>query len=111
MLPKNVLDSLNYVAGEFDMDVTEGNEQKRKAINVLIHPDYDHTDSYNDIAIVTVNDPYVYTKYVQPIPVDRPPVVPEVGTVNCSKVFKIRLNRWFNFNQRGNVPNSSEFTQ
>ncbi len=34
----------------------------------------------NDIAVVKLVGPYVYNKYVQPLPVDYPPVVPEKGT-------------------------------
>ncbi|XP_063771928.1 vitamin K-dependent protein C-like isoform X2 [Pseudophryne corroboree] len=53
--------------GEYDRRILEDTEQQTYVINIILHPEYNPETTNNDIALLRLNEPAVYNKYVLPI--------------------------------------------
>ncbi|XP_059409426.1 coagulation factor VII-like [Carassius carassius] len=58
---------LNIVAGEHDIQVDEGTEQVIQVEQMLEHPNYNSSTSDNDIALLRLRKPIVYSTYAVPV--------------------------------------------
>lgn len=52
-----VKDTLNVVAGEYDITWTSGKEQNRGALDIIVHPSYDTVTTEHDIALLKLSSP------------------------------------------------------
>ncbi|XP_071518607.1 trypsin-1-like isoform X2 [Panulirus ornatus] len=59
--------SITVVAGEYDLEVSSGDEQRRKVSALLLHEHYDDSTNTNDIALVKLAEPLVFNDVVKPI--------------------------------------------
>ncbi|XP_062997981.1 coagulation factor IX isoform X2 [Elgaria multicarinata webbii] len=58
----------SIVAGEYNVDVDDHTEQRRRVIKVIPHPTYNKTNKYhNDIALLELESPLEFNHYVTPI--------------------------------------------
>ncbi|XP_030265081.1 coagulation factor VII [Sparus aurata] len=57
---------LTVVAGEHDTEVTEGTEQFIQVAEIIMHQNYVKLTADNDIALLRLASPIVYTKYAVP---------------------------------------------
>jgi secreted trypsin-like serine protease len=73
LIPPEELGNYMVVAGDHDYLVEEGNEQIRWMKQVFIHPEYNPGEYANDIAIIRLDQPYTYNKFVQPLAIGSPP--------------------------------------
>ncbi|GAB6033673.1 hypothetical protein CHUAL_013731 [Chamberlinius hualienensis] len=51
--------------GEHDLGQSEGTEQEYRVANHFVHPDYDPETVDNDVALLKLSSPILWTKYVQ----------------------------------------------
>jgi hypothetical protein len=70
------LSSVEVVLGEHDLTITEGTEQVRRAIQIVVHPSYTARPPQskdNDIALIKLDGPATATQFVQLIsPAESP---------------------------------------
>ncbi|CAL4110715.1 unnamed protein product, partial [Meganyctiphanes norvegica] len=59
--------NLQIVAGEYKLNLQEGDEQIIKVSQIIPHPDYNIFNFANDIAILKLSKPLEFTHYVQAI--------------------------------------------
>ncbi|KAM5165120.1 vitamin K-dependent protein C [Mantella aurantiaca] len=66
---KEAQENAKYIVhlGEYIRFKLENTEQKISAIKFIIHPKFDQSNIDNDIALLRLDQPAVYTKYVLPI--------------------------------------------
>ena len=62
---------MQVVAGEHELYADEGFEQARVASKIVRHP-FNSSNHEGDIALVKVDPPFVFNKYVQPIDLPLP---------------------------------------
>ncbi|XP_066516250.1 coagulation factor VII [Hoplias malabaricus] len=58
---------LKIVAGEHDIDVNEGSEQTIDVQEIIMHPKYVSATSDNDIALLRLRKPIIYSTYAVPV--------------------------------------------
>ena len=56
-----------FTLGEHDLIKNEKTEQKRKAKDIIIHPNYKNGSFDYDFAIIKLDKPVKFTKYVVPV--------------------------------------------
>jgi trypsin len=54
-------------AGDHRISVGGEGEQVRRAVKIIIHPDYDDFSADNDIALIKVSSPFTFNSLVQPV--------------------------------------------
>lgn len=59
--------SLQVVAGEHDLDLTEGNEQEIVLSKIIQHEDYNGFTISNDISLLQLSQPLTFNSFVGPI--------------------------------------------
>ncbi|XP_046998229.1 putative trypsin-6 [Schistocerca americana] len=64
------------VAGECDLTVVEGTEQRRRVVEQIVHQKYYtvHGVHHNDVAVFLLYSPFLLTEYVQTVSVAREPL-------------------------------------
>ncbi|KAF4075068.1 hypothetical protein AMELA_G00230360 [Ameiurus melas] len=70
-LEKLAVKFLKIVAGEHDIDVNEGSEQTIEVDEVIMHPNYVSATADNDIALLRLRRPIVYSTYAVPVCLPR----------------------------------------
>lgn len=58
---------IEVVAGEHDFSRETGREQRRNVVEFTVHENYDGSVGPDDIAVVKMDNPLEFNKYVQPI--------------------------------------------
>ncbi|KAM7375589.1 hypothetical protein PAMA_014614 [Pampus argenteus] len=58
---------LKVVAGEHNREVNEGTEQLMHVVQIITHEHYVHSNADNDIALLRLASPIVYTPYATPV--------------------------------------------
>ncbi|KAM6893556.1 coagulation factor VII-like [Xenentodon cancila] len=58
---------LKVVAGEHNIAVNESTEQRIQVAEIIMHEDYDTNTADNDIALLRLESPIVYSKYTVPV--------------------------------------------
>jgi secreted trypsin-like serine protease len=64
-------------AGDHRISVGGEGEQVRRAVKIIIHPDYDDYTADNDIALIKLSSPFTFNSLVQPV---RHNTLPSAGT-------------------------------
>ncbi|ODM98784.1 Trypsin-1 [Orchesella cincta] len=61
-------DRLNVIAGDVKRSDTTGGEQRRQVTRIIVHEDYDGWTNENDIALLTIDQPFELNENVSAIP-------------------------------------------
>jgi len=67
---------LLFVAGKTNFLKPEPGEALSLAKSIVVHPGYTSKFGVNDVAIIKLKVPLCFNKYIQPIPLTQPGVVP-----------------------------------
>ncbi|KAI5629548.1 coagulation factor VII precursor, partial [Silurus asotus] len=70
-LEKLAVKFLKIVAGEYDIEVEEGSEQTIEVDEMVKHPNYSSATTDNDIALLRLRRPIVYSMYAIPVCLPR----------------------------------------
>jgi len=73
---------MRVVAGDHDISSDSGDEQTRNVESILIHERYSASTLDNDIGIITLESPLVFTSRVQPIRIAESTFVPSGQVVS-----------------------------
>ena len=63
---------LSLLAGDHDVRARERGEQRRDVCRVTTHPHYGSRSIRDDLGLLRVCRPFVFSMYVQPLPLPRP---------------------------------------
>lgn len=63
------------------MSLSRGKAQYHNVEKIIVHPEFDTTNSLNDIALIILETPIQFTDIVQPIPITKDLVEAGVGCV------------------------------
>lgn len=66
-IPSSDPGDLTVKLGVEDLDVTGQNVVNRDVIKIILHPDYNDSTNYNDIALIQLSSPVTFSDYIRPV--------------------------------------------
>ncbi|KAL7644219.1 UNVERIFIED_CONTAM: hypothetical protein RMT77_005045 [Armadillidium vulgare] len=86
---------LFVVAGEYDLSVESGDEQRLRVSQIALHEEYDGANYYNDISLLRVNTSFTFNDLVGPVTL---PAQGQQTTGNCT------VTGWGDLEEGGTSP-------
>ena len=100
-------EKFEVVVGEHDLKEISGNEARYQVEKVIVHPDFiNNVDLPNDIALVLLKNPIVYSEFIQPACIsEKPPVFNSKIEQSCVTLGWgwTRFNKFAQFLRQGSM--------
>ena len=99
-------EKFEIVLGEHDLKTISGKEKRFEVDKVIVHPDFiNNIDLPNDIALVLLSKPIIYTEYIQPACVTNSPPNFDSEFSNCVTLGWgwTRFNKFAQFLRQGSM--------